>query len=690
MPIIFPINPTFSQVYTNPTSGDSWKWNGYAWETLGNVNPIGPQGQIGDTGLTGSQGATGPTGPTGDRYYGTSANNFAVPSIGDVLNLTTAPDLSFSTNQYALVSNYAGTFFISRVLSYTSSNGGITLDVEYVSGNTSDLSGHYINLSGNVGIGTGTFSGGTGSGATGPTGATGATGPIGATGPQGINGVSSGLVFYFDGPSITQTVPFTSPTYSLLILPNIGTQSIIQTNTIGNTQTTIARFVTNPGVLLTTVIIPGIWLANLYTYVGAGGGVLTVWIDINEVSSDGTTVLGSIQSGSYAGGVTVTNTSQQVLTLSQYISTYTLASLSSRIQVVLYAQTNTSSKTLYFEMRDNSISNIVTTIASNLIGATGPAGATGPTGPSGATGPGFNTISNFGADRILTSDGTSNSADAESNLTYDGQTFVVQQSNTGPFYIAEFRGNGGAQFKIGVSSDNNFGVANDVLNPNNTGYSDYNLNAKQISFGINDDPVVGPGLPDALKIDNSGLININYGLKAVLATGSNETDILVRDGLGNIFYRSDLNLAGSTGSTGPTGPTGPQGVTGPAGSGSTSSLIRTIGISLDGAGSDITTGIKGDVFVPYNLTIDSWTLFSPQTGSIVIDVWKSSYASYPPTVSNRIAGTERPTLATQSKNQDLVLSSWTTSVVENDFIRFNVDSCSGIQKVTLAIKCYII
>ena len=185
MPIIFPINPTFSQVYTNPTSGDSWKWNGYAWETLGNVNPIGPQGQIGDTGLTGSQGATGPTGPAGDRYYGTSANNFAVPSIGDVLNLTTAPDLSFSTNQYALVSNYAGTFFISRVLSYTSSNGGITLDVEYVSGSTSDLSGHYINLSGSVGVGTGTFSGGTGSGATGPAGA---TGPTGLTGPQGVTG----------------------------------------------------------------------------------------------------------------------------------------------------------------------------------------------------------------------------------------------------------------------------------------------------------------------------------------------------------------------------------------------------------------------------------------------------------------------------------------------------------------------
>ena len=93
------------------------------------------------------------------------------------------------------------------------------------------------------------------------------------------------------------------------------------------------------------------------------------------------------------------------------------------------------------------------------------------------------------------------------------ETLVVQQSNTGSSYVAEFRGNGGAQFKIGVSSDNNFGVANDILNSTNTGYSNYNLNAKQISFGINDDPVVGPGLPESLKIENSGLVTVNYGLE---------------------------------------------------------------------------------------------------------------------------------------------------------------------------------
>lgn len=56
-----------------------------------------------------------------------------------------------------------------------------------------------------------------------------------------------------------------------------------------------------------------------------------------------------------------------------------------------------------------------------------PGGTTGPTGPTGATGAGFN-ISNPFDNRILTSDGSSDSANAESNLTYDG--YILSLKNT--------------------------------------------------------------------------------------------------------------------------------------------------------------------------------------------------------------------------------------------------------------------
>jgi hypothetical protein len=165
---------------------------------------------------------------------------------------------------------------------------------------------------------------------------------------------------------------------------------------------------------------------------------------------------------------------------------------------------------------------------------------------------------------------------------------------------------------------------------------------------------------------------------------------MTASGTGTVGFNQDDNIIVALitkGIVGPQGPTGPQGEVGATGPGSTT---KTIGITIDGAGVDITNGIKGDVSVNYNMIVDSWTILSTQTGSIVIDVWKDTYSNYPPTVSSSITGSEKPTLSLQNKNQGLSLSTWTTSISEGDIIRFNVDSCSGIQKVTLQIKCLLI
>jgi hypothetical protein len=55
----------------------------------------------------------------------------------------------------------------------------------------------------------------------------------------------------------------------------------------------------------------------------------------------------------------------------------------------------------------------------------GTSGTSGESGTSGTSGTGFNTISNPGNNRLLTSDGTTNAADAESNLTFDGTNLSV-------------------------------------------------------------------------------------------------------------------------------------------------------------------------------------------------------------------------------------------------------------------------
>jgi hypothetical protein len=113
---------------------------------------------------------------------------------------------------------------------------------------------------------------------------------------------------------------------------------------------------------------------------------------------------------------------------------------------------------------------------------------------------------------------------------------------------------------------------------------------------------------------------------------------------------------------------------------------KTFGVTINGGDSDITTGIKGDIVIPYNLTITGWTIVSQQTGDIVIDVWKSNYQNFPPTALNSIAGLQKPTLSDSKKNKNTNLTSWTSSISSGDIIRFNVDSCSGINMVNLVIE----
>ena len=120
----------------------------------------------------------------------------------------------------------------------------------------------------------------------------------------------------------------------------------------------------------------------------------------------------------------------------------------------------------------------------------------------------------------------------------------------------------------------------------------------------------------------------------------------------------------------------------------TSANVATsvVGITIDGAGSAITTGYKGFIQVPYNATITAVTLLADTTGSIVIDIWKDTYANYPPAVADSITGASKPTLTSASKYTDSTLSGWTTTITAGDIVAFNVDSISTITKVSLTLK----
>ena len=110
-----------------------------------------------------------------------------------------------------------------------------------------------------------------------------------------------------------------------------------------------------------------------------------------------------------------------------------------------------------------------------------------------------------------------------------------------------------------------------------------------------------------------------------------------------------------------------------------------INFVIDGSGSTITTGIKGDIVIPFACTILSYDLLGDQSGSIVIDVWKQSYANFPATVTDTIVASAKPTLTSQIKIQDSTLSGWTKSIAANDILRFRVDSATTVTRVNLTL-----
>lgn len=119
---------------------------------------------------------------------------------------------------------------------------------------------------------------------------------------------------------------------------------------------------------------------------------------------------------------------------------------------------------------------------------------------------------------------------------------------------------------------------------------------------------------------------------------------------------------------------------------SATGAVATITFIIDGGGSTITTGIKGDLEIPFACTITQATLLADQSGSIVIDIWKDTYANYPPTDADSITSSTPPTISTAVKSQDSTLTSWTTSVAAGNTLRFNVDSVTSIQRVTLSLR----
>jgi hypothetical protein len=107
---------------------------------------------------------------------------------------------------------------------------------------------------------------------------------------------------------------------------------------------------------------------------------------------------------------------------------------------------------------------------------------------------------------------------------------------------------------------------------------------------------------------------------------------------------------------------------------------------IDGGGSVLTTGFKGFLVVPFTCNIVQWTLLGDVSGSIVVNVWKDTYANHPPVSGDKITASAPPTISSAVKGQSSTLTGWTTLLTKGDILAFNVDSVTSIKSVALSLQ----
>jgi pyruvate/2-oxoacid:ferredoxin oxidoreductase beta subunit len=109
----------------------------------------------------------------------------------------------------------------------------------------------------------------------------------------------------------------------------------------------------------------------------------------------------------------------------------------------------------------------------------------------------------------------------------------------------------------------------------------------------------------------------------------------------------------------------------------------TVAVTFDGQGAAIEVGTAYHWTAPADGTIVGVTMLADQSGSIVVDVYKDTFANYPPTNADSITAAAPPTISSAIKSQDTTLTGWTTAFSAGDVLRFEVESCSAITRCCL-------
>lgn len=116
-------------------------------------------------------------------------------------------------------------------------------------------------------------------------------------------------------------------------------------------------------------------------------------------------------------------------------------------------------------------------------------------------------------------------------------------------------------------------------------------------------------------------------------------------------------------------------------------VTEDISFSFDGQGNVIAPGTLIYISqIPYNGNITAWTVIGDVSGSCDIQIWKTTYASAPPTSGSQIMVGRNPKLVAQQKNTLSLLPSHTEPCSVGDVVGVYINTSSTVTKISGSLQ----
>jgi hypothetical protein len=108
----------------------------------------------------------------------------------------------------------------------------------------------------------------------------------------------------------------------------------------------------------------------------------------------------------------------------------------------------------------------------------------------------------------------------------------------------------------------------------------------------------------------------------------------------------------------------------------------------EAAGTPIAAGLDCWVRVPqgHDVVLDRSSVAADQVGDLELDIQVDTHANFPPDASDSIVGATPPELTADLTYEDTALGDWTPILVEGDWVRVVVISCTDIERFVLALE----